>query len=112
MNTIFLIFLLFSHVHTEYVYAPELIRGNAITMQTDICHVAYIDGGDWQALQVGTIDTGIFIHLSGATIDNNNLPVPYRYEKQKNGKSRGYIMFRGHRRKICVASSPEKLNCR
>ncbi|MCP3906897.1 MAG: hypothetical protein GY712_02660 [Oceanicoccus sp.] len=120
MIILYLIFL-FSNVEHYYVNAPELIRGEAISYHAEQLHISIIDGGDWQAAQIGKrkgdIETGVFVRIAGAHIDNNDMPVPYRVEWRDNGKYNGGIYYRtelsgGNPRKLCAAPLGRSLPCR
>ncbi len=111
-----IVFWLLFNLRFDYIHAPELISGQSINAKLHNIHVYYVDGGNWQAVQIGKqsdgFENGLFFRLSGENIDNDNLPVPYRVELHKNNKARGFIVYRGHERKLCTAPFKKSLPCR
>lgn len=117
----FFVYLLFAfinqvNIQIQYINAPELCRGNMISIQYASSHAGYVDCGDWKSIMVGTItdnmETGAFYRIGGAHIDNNNSPVPYEIEWTNEHKYSGSILFRGHPRKLCAANIKENLPCK
>lgn len=110
-------FWIISHFYVDYFYAPELIQGVSIGYESSRFRLAHIDGGDWQAVQIGKIndediEVGVIFRVGGAHIDNNDMPVSYWSELKVSGKSRGFILFRGHERKMCSAPIKKTLPCK
>mgnify|MGYP005623874363 CR=1 FL=1 len=109
-------FWIISHLHFGYTLAPELIQGTTVSVHARDVRVAYVDGGDWSALQVGIShgdkEIGVFLHVDGKDIDNDNMPVSYNVDWRDSGKYRGFIQYRGHERKLCYAPLRKTLPCR
>jgi|GEM_PF-2342619 len=109
------LFFLLSSIQAQFLHAPELIRGQALCVTAPL-HLCYIDGGDWQAVQIGKrkedIEVGFFLHVGGADIDNDNQPVGYRVEWRNDHKYIGEILYREHGRKLCAANYESNLPCR
>ena len=109
-----LVFWIIGHMQIQAIHAPELIRGEMLSIVSPL-HVGYINGGDWQAVMIGrridAAESGYIFRASGAQIDNNNAPVHYEVIWRNSHKYIGTIDFRGHPRKLCTASTKGQLPC-
>jgi len=110
-----LLHILLSSIQIQFIHAPELIRGQALCVTAPL-HTCYIDGGDWQAVQLGIrsdeAEQGFFFRVGGDGIDNDNAPIAYSIEWRNEHKYIGSIDFRGHSRKLCAANSEGNLPCK
>ena len=100
---------------TQQVHAPELVRGEMVSLEISGHRIGFVDGGDVQLLMVGErvedIETGFFYRVGGGHIDNNDEPVPYEVVWRNAHKNIGFILYRGHRRKLCAANEEGNLPC-
>jgi len=115
MMMLFIICYLVNNLLTQSIHAPELVSGQSVSLEIIGCRVGYVDGGGTQFLQIGkrsdSIETGVFVFVYGDEIDNDNMPVPYRVTWRNSHKYNGYIIYRGHERKLCAANSRDNLPC-
>ncbi|MBT3316240.1 MAG: hypothetical protein HN390_16690 [Anaerolineae bacterium] len=101
---------------TQQVHAPELVRGEMVSVEVSGHKMGYVDGGDVQLIMIGErvedVETGYFYRVGGGHIDNDDEPVPYEVVWRNEHKYIGFVFYRMKNRKLCAANKKENLPCK